>query len=207
MTAYATIDDATATFTTAPSGERKVARLESALEVATDELNGELGQDFFRHPTAGSDTWLVNGRGDGVLHLHRGIVALEQVELSLDGGFEFVVVDASEYSLGWDLFSSDDPPAGEPWFHLRMRPRATYPVYPRGTSTVRLTGARGWPAIPRALIEGVAARARQIVAGDGTYGGSFEGDPEGGATPYFRWPDITWRFIQREKQRFYACSL
>jgi len=208
VTAYATIDDVLAFFKTEPQGTRR-ERLESLLQTATDELTGELGYDYFRHPTSGSRTWTVNGRGGTLLHFHRGFVALDKLEISLDFGQTFIELPATDWTTFWDAQGSDDPPAGEPWFHLQTLPLATYRTFPRGTAVVRFTGASGWPAIPSPLVEGVAERARQIAYADPSFEGVIAADPEYGqpVVSPSRWPDVTWKFIQREKQRFMACSI
>jgi hypothetical protein len=209
VTAYAGIDDLVALFETAPKVGRH-PRLESLLETAATELNGELGGfDYFRHPTAGTRTWLANGNGEPVLHLHRGIVELELVEISLDRGYTFVALEPTDWALAWDADSLDDPPAGEPWFHLRILPTSlAYRTFPRGVATVRFTGASGWPAIPYPLVEGNAERARQLWAAGAMYEGSVASDDGyGQPTVSMRLPDVTWKFIQREKQRFMTCSL
>lgn len=195
-------------FETAPNDARQ-QRLADLLQTATDELNEELGGiDFFRHPTTGSEAWLVDADGSAILHVHRGIVALDSLEISFDGGREFVTVPADDYALAWDRFSSEEPPEGEPWFHIRMLPGATYQAFPRGTGTVRLTGARGWPAIPSPLAEGVVERARQIAFADPSYEGNVPSQDEfGRPTVTGRWPDVTFKFLRREQRRFYACEL
>lgn len=208
MVAYAVINDLLALFETQPKPARQ-PRLESLLETATQEINGELGYDYFRHPTTGTRTWTVNGDGRGILHLHQGIVELTAVEISLDRGLTYTALEATDWGPGWDAESTDDPPEGEPWFHLRILPSSMdYRTFPSGFATVRLTGASGWPAIPLPLVEGTATRARQLAFGDSTYEGSVPSQDEfGRPTVTARWPDATWKFMQREKQRFMPCSL
>lgn len=209
MAAYATDDDVLALFIDRPEpNEKRQARLSSLLQTATDELNGELGGlDFFRHPTSGERTWVVDGSGKQLLHVHRGIASLSAVEVSLDSGLSFVAVDPSHWELRWDAFSNDEPPDGEPWFHLRMKPFSTFGAFPLGASTVRLTGASGWPRIPSPAIEGVAERARQVAYSDGSYQGSASSDESYGTpTMTTRWPDVVWKFLSRERARFYACE-
>jgi hypothetical protein len=214
VTAYANRDDVFATYRTKPNEglpgtSDLVVRLESLLETSTAELIRELGGvDFFRHPTTGSATWLADGDGTPLLHVHRGIVALEKVEISIDYGLSFLELDPASYVLQWGAYGSEPPPDGEPWFHLRLLPYVSYPVFPRGTGLVRLTGASGWPAIPRGAVEGVAERARQVAMAGSSLEGSPPADPEFG-TPsvYARWPDITWKLIKAERRRFYGCEL
>lgn len=209
MTAYATIDDVLALFETAPTSGRQDDRLTPLLDKVSREVEGELGGlDYFRHPTSGSTTWLVDGDGTRHLHLHDGVIALELVEISLDFGRTFVEVPAEDWAYQWAFGSSKAAPEGEPNFHLRMLPLGTYSSFPCGEATVRLTGAGGWPAIPPPLIEGVTERVRQIAYADPSYSGSIPSDDAYGApTVPVRWPDVTWHFIQRERQRFLGCDL
>lgn len=209
MTAYAGIDDLLALFETKPKPDRQTDRLEPLLETATDELIDELGGlDFFRHPSTGSETWLTEGDGSRLLHVHQGLVALDLVEISLDLGRTFIALGSDDWVLQWNWYSSHPPREGEPWFHLRLRPLVSPSVFPCGMGTVRLTGATGWPAIPRAGIEGVAERARQIAYADPSYEGVIPSDDSYGQPIVTgRWPDVTWKLIQREKQRFMTCGL
>jgi hypothetical protein len=210
VTAFAATDDLLALFETEPTGARKLNRLDALLEIAADELRGELGQgrEFLRNPTEGERTWLADGDGGNLLHVHAGIVSLSLVEISIDYGLTFFALAETDWTLQWDAYSSDEPPAGEPSFHVRIRPYSSYPVFPRGKATVRLTGATGYPAVPPALIEGNAERARQLAFADGSYEGNVASDDGyGRPTVTNRWPDVTWKFIKRESDRFYACDL
>jgi hypothetical protein len=203
----ATIDDVLAFFNTEPKGARRI-RLEGLLQTATDELRDELGgTSFLRSPTTGTKTWTVDGNGKGLLHAHRGVIELSLVEISFDGGLTFTALATTDWTLQWDAYSSDEPPAGEPYFHLRMLSTGTYSAFPRGTKTVRLTGAEGWDSVPYAAIEGVAERARQIAFADPSYEGNVPAeDAYGRPTVSGRWPDVTWKLIKRENHRFYACE-
>ena len=40
--------------------------------------------------------------------------------------------------------------------------------FPSVSSAARLTGVRGWPAVPASLSEGVAQRVRQLAFADGS---------------------------------------
>ena len=207
MTAYAEIDDVLGMFETAPTGNR-LERLEELLTTASQEIDGELGYSYFRNPTNGSRTWTVSGNAGSLIHLHRGIVELDAVEISLDQGLTFTELEPTDWAYAWDSEGSDEAPAGEPFFHLRLLPTGSYRTFPRGTGVVRLTGASGWPAIPGPLREGVAERARQLAYADPTFEGSIAADDAyGRPTVSGRWPDVTYKFIQREKQRFMPCSI
>lgn len=208
-TAYAELEDVLAFFSTPPKGAR-LERLDGLLGTAAEELNGELRRDYYRHPTTGEATWLVDGEGGRVLHLHRGIVSLSLVEISLDRGQTFVELAATDWLLKGDSpTSSDAPPDGEPYFHLVLTPYATYTTWPVGDAVIRLTGAYGWSTPPRPLIEGNAERVRQIAFADPSYQGFIPVDEEGYGRPMVssgRWPDVLYKFMQRENDRFYACE-
>src|SRR6185369_14680257 len=96
---------------------------------------------------------------------------------------------------------------GEPSFHVRLvYPWSLIRSFPRGSGLVRLTGARGWPAIPAQLREGVVGRVRQLAAADGTFSGTLAGPPEYAAgTPFEYWPQVLYRFLEGESDRFLGC--
>lgn len=207
---YASLDRMLAGWDTIPSQPQKLRRLAIALGAATDELISELsGRDYFRHPSFGETTWLVppidiDGR---ILHLHDGIVSLSTLEISLDHGATFATLDAADYVLrGSGPRDELDLGPSTPAFHVELvtLTRRGFPFRP---GSVRATGVRGWPAIPEALIEGTVARARQMANADRSYTGSQPGPVEfGGGVPTFeRWPQVTYRFLQGERDRFAAC--
>lgn len=211
MTAYATIDDVTALFETAPGvRSKRYARLSALLEPVTDELIRECGgRDYFRHPANIGDpdvVWYASGDGTAILHVHQGLVSLTELAISQDGGMTFAVVPSTEYWLiGSDPASSVPVSSGEPYFHIRLVPWGSYRVFPAGPRTVRLTGVYGWPAIPKALVEGVAERVRQLAFADPSYEGTVPGDDMyGRPTVSTRWPQATWNFLMGERHRFWC---
>lgn len=196
---YASLDRVIALFETKPNVAR-LRRLAIALGVATDELVQELGgRDYFRHPTFGTQTWSpspddIDGR---VLHTHDGLVVLDTVTVD--------DVAITDYVLrGTGPHETYPAGIGEPAFHVEL----TNLRWPRDPARIALTGATGWPAIPEALAESAAARARQLVYADPSYAGNIPGPPDytSGATPSERWPQVLYRFMQREKSRFDACQ-
>lgn len=203
---YATLDQVLALFETAPSISRQ-RRLAALLGTVTDEIIGEFdGRDYFQHPATGTETWYADGRGDRVLHLHDGLISLTTLEISLDLGQTFSVVPNTEYWLfGDNPQSAESIPAGEPYFHVILRPFGTFYVFPSGPRLVRLTGVRGWPAIPTALSEGCAERVRQIAFADPSYQGSIPGDDDyGRPVVTARWPQVLYNFLQSERERFWC---
>jgi hypothetical protein len=215
VTRYAELDDVLPMFDTVPN-PRKQARLLRLLDVATSEVTTQMdGRDFFRHPTSGSATWYgsvgrtyrTRGGSDyGILHEHGGIVSLDQLEVSQDLGGSFSVVSTADYVLrGTDPESAEAPPPGEPYFHVVFTGIGTVQGLPRGVNVVRLTGVRGWPAIPVDLVEGTAQRARQLAYADPSYSGSIPGESEYGAGPVsLRWPQTLYNFLQSERERFWC---
>jgi hypothetical protein len=193
---YATLARTLAAFSTVPK-ERVQYRLAQALRTATDELTTELsGRDFFRHPGVGDGEFVLDDVDGRVLHVHQGIASVTTLEIRRGSGY--TELDPDQYTLrGPTPFSQQAP--GEPAFHV---------VLTSGTwgAGGRLTGALGWPQVPDALAAGCAARARQLVYADPSYEGQIPSDEQYGVLSVAnRWPDVTWRFLQRESRRFYAC--
>jgi hypothetical protein len=209
--AYAALTDVVGLFETWPLAKR-LNRLTTLLRVATDQVIDEFdGRDFFRHPASGSATWLADGNGSASLHVHGGLVALDALELSFDGGLTYVPVTASDYMLRGDSqFSAEPLPSGEPYFHIRFTAFGQYTNFPRTHQSVRLTGARGWPAIPTVLREATSQRVRQLAAAGATYSGSDAGgsDDYGPSPTTDRfWPQSMWNFLKAERNRFIGCSV
>jgi hypothetical protein len=210
---YATSEQVLAIFETPITSAAKIARLDSAAITASEELDKELGgRDYRRHPALEADDatseFYADGDGSGILCVHQGIPAAPvKLEVSWDLGQSWAeVASAGWWLAGSDPYSSEPIPDGEPWFHVRMHPWAGAPVFPRGTRTVRITGAYGWPAVPATLVEACAQRARQTAFGDAAYEGSIPSDPAfGPQSASGRWPHAFYRFLERERSRFF-CS-
>jgi hypothetical protein len=197
---YARLQQLQDLFETTPR-DSSSPRLISALNIATDELVEELaGRDYFRHPAAADDdpeTWSPSPVDiDGaVLHCHYGIVELTTLTVSDE--------ERTDYDLRGSS-PSDAPGYGEPAFHVVLRSGR----FPRDASKTELEGVRGWPAIPAALVEACAERARQIAYGDGGFAGAVSGADGMVEVPAFgtdRWPQVFFRFLKRERGRFSAC--
>ncbi len=209
--AYAALTDVVGLFETWPLTKR-LPRLTTLLRVATGQVIDEFdGRDFFRHPASGSATWLADGNGSPTLHVHEGLIALDALELSFDGGLTYVQVTASDYMLRGDSpFSAEPIPAGEPYFHIRFTAFGQYTNFPRSHQSARLTGARGWPTVPTVLREATAQRVRQLAAAGATYDGSDAGGADGyGPAPTTDrfWPQSMWNFQKAERERFIGCSV
>ena len=208
---YAQLADVLALFET-PVKATRFSRLASLLRTATRELIAEMqGRDYFRHPASGSETWYVppdriTPRDPCVLHFHDGLIALDALEYSSDGAVSFTSIAAGDYVLrGSDPDNPAPVPDGEPYFHLVFTGRGTVGSVPVGVGLVRATGARGWPAVPRPVVEGVAERARQLAFADPSASGSVQG-PDGFeyTAPLERWPQVLYRWIDSERHRFWC---
>lgn len=206
---YADLGDFLAIFSTRPL-PKLWPRLTSLLRVATDELINEMGgRDYFRHPVTGTEDFDVDADGCDVLHVHQGIVSLDSVALTFDLGRTHVALEDANWVLRGDSpRSAEGPRDGEPAFHLLLVDVGPYRSFPKGRTTVRLTGALGWPAIPSPLREGTVERARQLAYADPAFAGQVPGPSEygGGQPVYERWPQVTWRFLEAERHRFW-CDL
>jgi len=199
---YATLDRAKALFETVPNATR-LARLSTALKSATDELIDEAGgRDYFRHPDVGSDEFALDDVDGRILHVHDGIVAIDTLERRSGTTYTELTEDTDYVLRGDNPHDLPMPGAHGPIaFHVELVNGSKW------ADGARLTGALGWPAIPDALAEGCAARARQLTYGDATYEGAIPADDEyGRPMGTGRWPDVTYKFLQRERRRFYACQ-
>jgi len=211
-TTYATPHDVLATFETEIVQPRKIARLASLLTTATSQVIEACGhRDYFEHPATGTATWTVDGDGGDTLHIHEGLVSLSLLELSFNGGLTFVPVDASDYVLRGDSPLVAEPiPDGEPAFHVRFTGFGKYVTFVPTIRAARLTGVRGWPAIPSALVEATAQRVRQLAFASAGYSGGDAGGPDeyGRISPTDRfWPQSLYNFLQAERSRFMACHM
>lgn len=211
-TTYASLEEVLATFETPITNSRKIARLASLLGTATAQVIEACGhRDYFQHPVTGSATWTVDGDGGDTLHLHEGLVSLSLLELSFNGGLTYVAVDAADYVLRGDSpYVAEPIPDGEPAFHVRFTGFGKYVTFVPTIRAVRLTGVRGWPSIPSALVEATAQRDRQLAFASAGYSGGDAGGPDeyGRVSPTDRfWPQSLYNFLQAEHSRFMACHM
>ena len=209
---YASIDDVLATFETPVMAPRDLRRMAGLLTTATNQVIEACGhRDYFRHPATGVMTWVVDGDGSDILHLHEGLVSLSLLELSFNGGLTFVPVDAADYVLRGDSpFVAEPVPDGEPYFHVRFTGFGKYVTFVPTIRAARLTGVRGWPAVPAVLVESTAQRVRQLAFGSAGYSGGEAGGPDifGRASSTDRfWPQSMYNFLQAEHSRFMACHM
>jgi hypothetical protein len=207
--AYATIEQVLALFETPPVQEARLARLAGLIPTVTQQVIDACdGRDYFRHPDTGTASWSVDGDGSDILHVHEGIVSLAALELAPDGR-DYTALDAADYALRGDSpWSSEPKPDAEPWFHVVLPDGGGWRRFPALRSAARLTGVRGWPAVPASLAEGVAQRVRQLAFADGSYSGSMAGGPDEFGAPSTNdrfWPQSLFNFLAHERSRFAAC--
>lgn len=200
---YATLDDLLLAVGHVPqAGSRELARMQRALVDATDKLIDEIGFDFFRHPATGTEVRLVDGTGDGRLHVHEGIVSLSAVRIKESASASFVAVNSADY-----LLSPAVPRSGWPYDHVDFTGVGTYGIWPRVKRGVELTGVFGWPRVPRAVINANIAWARQDLAADPSFPGGIVGPEElGSPSGPNRLPDAVWR-LKRAMSRAHWCDL
>jgi hypothetical protein len=204
---YCDLEDVLNTYDQRPASAGRQEAIQVNIGVATEELIRVMGKDYFRHPIDPDDdpeTWLADGDGSGILHIHEGFVSIDKIEL-LHGTDTFVEAATGFMFRGANPRRNDPIPQGEPYYHIVFNRRGSYVTFPYGYETVRLTGVRGWPTIPADLRKATATRARQLTNADKTFGGS-PGTYESGGSPqmYEMLPDTYWRFLKAENHRFWC---
>lgn len=192
--AYATLTELLRTFGTAqPTEAVNLTRLATLLEMATREIDRELGWGF--RPTTG--TWRFRANGP-IVQIPGGLVEVETVGVRSSAGAEFV--ETTDYDL-----LPEFPPPGEPYRSIRLRsPSSDWSLYPFGSEhhgprhrEVEITGTRGWVAPPADIRESVIARARQAHAGDPALSGGVPGWSDGPSpVPFPRLPDVMYRALK-----------
>lgn len=181
----------------------KIAHMEQTLIDARELIDTEIGVDFLRHPATGDETWIVDGKGGSLLHVHAGIISLAGVEVRDYMSAAWQTVDP----LDW-LLEPVQPPAGEPYFHVQLTGQVARGTWPRGARLVRFTGARGWAKPPRLAARGNVDQARLMLGYDATQSGGPVGPAEAGrpvSAPPFRLADAVWRLQRAHIDRFREC--
>jgi hypothetical protein len=178
----------------------KVARITSLCLSTAEMINAELKGDFHRHPAdddAEDIEVIVNGRGSRTLHVHRGVISIESIDIRYSPTGEWEEVDADDYELA-SMFEAED--SARPYDHIHLARRS--PDYVRG---VRLTGHFGWSAPPERLVEMNVAWVRQHLAAGDSYSGAMQ-MPEGFIqTPRLTLPDDVRLFLTVEANRCKEC--
>lgn len=198
--AYATLAELLTRVDQDITDTRLLSRYTSALLSATNEINEEIGYDFFRHPQSGTETRVFEGSGQGSMCLHgdiAGVISATLIEVAASHSETYESLEAED----WEL-EVRNPAGAAPYDHLSLTSLAGRSFWPR---LVRITGAFGWSEIPAVAREACIARARQLVAADPTLPGGIAGPEEHGRPigPN-RMPDVTFRLIRREQQRHWC---
>lgn len=186
-------------------------QMETSLVDGTDRITEELETDFFRHPTAGTEVRLLTGSGSALLHVHYGIVSLTRVRVATSRYLaDWQDLSPTDYDL--ESRSSHDPNQAAatvyPYDHIRLNGTGFYTYWPKGERLVELTGAFGWPAIPRRAVEANVAMARQILSADRTFpGGVISPDEAGRPILPSRLPDAVYRLKAWHSNLFYSCGV
>jgi hypothetical protein len=209
MTAYIDADDVLAAMplSTRPDAEAeegedvaKIARITSLCATTADMIDAEITYNFHRHPADGDDDpgiVTVDGRGSRRLHVHRGIVSLESIDVRYSMTGDWDELDAGDWELV-SMYEAEDP--ARPYDHIQFATRL--PAYPRG---VRLSGVFGWGTPPARLVEMNVAWVLQHLAAGDSYSGAAQ-VPDGFIpTPRLVLPDDVRLFLTVEKGRYREC--
>lgn len=207
MTTFAEVDDVLVTRRQATTDARYLAAVGRYLEDVTAELVEAIGYTCLRQPETGTESWITTGSGCEVLHVHEGLAALTTVEIRASITDSWIELD-SDY---WVLESALGDPNlldGEPAYHVVILPGGAYSEFPRGRQLVRLTGARGWDAIPARWRSATVALVRQRLGLDQSGQGGPMGPEElGGRVGNELWPRAAYDLLMLERGRHRACSL
>lgn len=190
MTAYATTTELIATYrqTIDPAGDI-ADRLAQALEDGADQIDRLMGFDFRRHPTSGTESFIVDGQGTDRLCVHDGLVegSVTKIEYRTSQTGDWIELDPEDWVL-------DDPMQEDfPVFHVLLT-GASLGCWPVGRRLIRITGARGWATTPVSVKRANIDKARQIVGWEPIRPGGTPGPSELGNTAGpNRLPDSMWR--------------
>lgn len=175
--AYATVDEVLETFDNPPEDADKLARIRTLLEEVSDELDMEVGRDFYRHPrVSGTETRTIHGSGTGRICIHQGVVSITSLEVAESVGGTYTTIASGDYFLE-TLYSQP----GHPYDHLTLSTAgAIRTTYPRLQRIVRITGVFGFEEPPAPVKAAVKDRVRQRYAADPSVLGGVIGPEEGG---------------------------
>jgi hypothetical protein len=198
--AYATLDDLLLTTSQPTNDTRLLARYERALREATLDIDREIGYSALRE----TGEFLFHGDGKGVLHVHRGIISLDSIDIRLSFGDSWTALQAQD--TGWYLEGELGKPVAWDgvYYHVRLPDTANYTEFPDVKQGVRLTGTLGGDAERRRAA--TVAWARQKVGMDNAPMGSVIAGPEdlGGPISIDRWPRAVYDLVQSERHRFWC---
>lgn len=200
--AYATVEDFTDTYEVAPLAGR-VRRIASVLEEASAQLTAAIGWDFYRHPaSSGTEQRTLDvRRSTSRLCVHEGIVSLSLVEYRGGPSDSWTGLTTSDWYL--------DPRTATPAGHVALTGTAIA-AWPKGVSTVRLTGVFGYATVPADVRRATVALARQIYRADATTAGGGYGPDElaGGIAPSAgMWPRDAYEAAKRYRELYLGCFI
>lgn len=195
-------------------GERatdRLARYELALLEGRERIDDALGVQglFFRSPQEGADEARVYDPDGCVVHVHNGIVELTGIRIkrSPSSSWETVDVDDARLEYWADTGAAHTLPDGEPYDHVVLTGAGSLLQFPGGRASVELTGAFGWPRIPRRGSNANIEWARQALSADASFSGGQTGNQElGRPVGYNRMPDAVYRLVMSFSRRFW-CQL
>lgn len=186
---YASLDDVALGYNQ-DLDDRTKARIRGALVDASQQITDLVGFDFYRHPQSGTEEFYAESSSSGVLHVHDGIVpgSVTKVEVRTTTSSDWDELAVDDYEV------EDPEKRGHPSFHVRLTGAGSWSRWPCGRQLVRITGARGWPAVPASVKRATRDRARQLLAWDPTRPGGPVGPEELGGMPGpNRMPDTMFR--------------
>jgi hypothetical protein len=202
MTAFANLDQLLASYpaSTRPDvTDETRARMADVLEQVTDALIEEIGYDF--RPWEGEDSavWILDAPNSTRLHVHSGVQSIASIAIKTSATADWETIGDDDAALV--AFYSD-----RQYDHIDLtgvgRTR-----WPAGRRRIRLTGRPGLTRVPRTAVEATVAWARQQISSDSSYTGGIPG-PDGfsQALAMNRAPEVVFRFLERERRRYMACS-
>lgn len=198
--AYATVDDLLATMSQAVTNAVFLANAQTRLTEASWDLDREIGYSSLQT----SGTRLLHGSGDGLLHVHGGIISLSGIDIRTEYGGAWTALQAQD--TGWYLEGNKDDPnaVNGVYYHVRIPDTANYTEFPDVRQGVRLTGVYGGEADLRRAA--CVAWARQRMALDPSTPGGILSGPEdlGAAVQVDRWPRAVYDLITAERHRFWC---
>lgn len=198
LAAYATLDELTDRLNL--PDEDRYSLLSSILESVSAQMDAETGRQFYRLPQVSGDTTRIyDGTGSTYLPVPEGIVSVTTVQVRDDIDSDWVTLGTAEWTL---RPANPDPGDTYRGIALTGTSSAQYATFPDGMTTVRVTGAFGWPSVPYLVREAVIEMAARVYAESQTRYGGMVGLPEMGQTmmPINR-PDAWHRAVRAYARR------
>jgi hypothetical protein len=199
--AYATLDDLLLTMSQPTTDTRVLANAEKKLREATLDLDREIGYSALRE----TGSWVWHGVRGNVLHVHRGIISLDSVEIRYAPNDVYTMLQVQD--TGWVLEGMLGQPQAVDgvYYHVRLLETGLYTSYPETQLAIRLTGTLG--GNPESRKAACVAWARQAMGMDNSpMGGVISGPDElSGGLSIDRWPRKVYDLVMTEHRRWMAC--